>query len=235
MIDFALAGSALMMGLAGGPHCATMCGAAYGGLVAPAPPGQRVAATLALHGGRLFSYAAAGALVAASVAGLSTLQSAAPVMRPLWTLVHVAAIALGLWLAWQARAPAWLSGRLRQVVASDTRPVQWLRRMPVSARAGVAGACWAAVPCGLLQSALLVAALASGPLAGAGVMAGFALASALSLWLAPWLWSRLRWGDGARRAALPIRLAGIVLAASSVFALSHGLGAAIENAICRIV
>ena len=68
------------------------------------------------------------------------------------------------------------------------------------ARAGLVGACWTAMPCGLLQSALLVAALASGALPGAAVMAAFALASTLGLWLAQGLWSGLQ--PGRRRPPL---------------------------------
>ena len=233
-MDAALATSALLMGLAGGPHCAAMCGAAYGALgAAPGGALARVRATLALHGGRLAGYSAAGALVAATLGGLGALQAAAPVVRPLWTLVHVAAIALGVWLAWNARAPAWLSGANgRAARLLEARPIRLFRSVPPAPRAALAGACWAAVPCGLLQSALLVAALASSPAQGALVMACFASASALSLWAAPALWQRLR-GRDATHAAIAIRLAGVVLALSSLFALWHGLGAAIA-AICGI-
>jgi len=84
------------------------------------------------------------------------------------------------------------------------------------------------VPCGLLQSALLVSALASGPASGAAVMAAFALASTLGLWLAQRLWSALRRsGAGSALAAWPVRAAGALLAAASLFALWHGLGAAL--------
>ena len=84
------------------------------------------------------------------------------------------------------------------------------------------------VPCGLLQSALLVSALASSPASGAAVMAAFALASTLGLWLAQRLWSGLRRSSaGVRLAAWPVRAAGALLAGSSLFALWHGLGAAL--------
>lgn len=236
-MDTALVTSALLMGLAGGPHCAAMCGAAFGAIARQGGATRLAETTLALHAGRLIGYAAAGALVAASVAGLGALQTAAPLLRPIWTLVHVAAVALGLWLLWKARAPAWLSGAGQPAaVLLSTRPVRIFRRLPAGARAGLAGACWAAVPCGLLQSALLVAALASGPFQGAGVMAAFAIASALSLWLGPHLWLKLRWrGRQDSAATLSVRLAGVLLAASSVFALWHGLGSAIEEALCRVV
>ena len=239
-MDGALATTALLMGLAGGPHCASMCGAAYGALGGAhghATRGRgawpRARTTFALHGGRLLGYSIAGALVAASVAGLDALQAAAPIARPLWTLVHVAAIALGLWLAWAARAPAWLSGANgRAARLLEAQPIRLFRSVPPAPRAALAGVCWAAVPCGLLQSALLVAALASSPAGGALVMASFAGASALGLWLAPMLWQRLR-GHDAARGALAIRLAGIVLAVSSLFAIWHGLGDTIA-ALCGI-
>jgi sulfite exporter TauE/SafE len=235
-MDAALIASALLMGLAGSPHCAAMCGAASGAIAKQGGPAGFSEALLAWNVGRLASYALAGAVVAASVASLVALQGAAPLLRPLWTLVHVAAVALGVWLAWTARAPAWLSGANPRVAAwVDAKPIRIFRRLPAPCRAGLAGSCWAAMPCGLLQSALLVAALASGPLSGAAVMAAFASASALGLWLGPQLWSRLRrHGADARAAAWSVRLAGALLAVSSVFALWHGLGSAIEQALCVV-
>jgi hypothetical protein len=58
-------------------------------------------------------------------------------------------------------------------------------------------------------------------------MAAFATTSALGLWLAPTLWLRLRRGGHAERLACwSVRLSGLLLAASSAFALWHGLGSA---------
>jgi len=59
-------------------------------------------------------------------------------------------------------------------------------------------------------------------------MAAFALASTLGLFVAQRLWSGLRRsGAGERFAAWPVRAAGALLAGSSLFALWHGLGAAL--------
>ncbi|MGZ5184352.1 MAG: urease accessory protein UreH domain-containing protein [Caldimonas sp.] len=237
-MDAALIASALLMGLAGSLHCTVMCGAASGAIARQGGQARFSEALLAWHAGRLVSYAAAGAVVAAGVAGLVSLQGAAPLLRPVWTLVHVGAIALGFWLAWTARAPGWLSGASPRVAAlAELQPIRVLRKLPASGRAGMAGACWAAMPCGLLQSALLVAALASGAAAGAAVMAVFATASGLGLWLGPQLWSRLRRGSrdaDAAAVAWSVRGAGALLAGSSLFALWHGLGSAIEQALCRV-
>lgn len=233
-MDTALAASALFMGLTGSLHCASMCGPAFGAIATPSA-GRLSRETMSLHAGRLLSYAAAGALVAASVSALGPLQTAGPILRPVWTLIHVAAIVFGLSLVWRARMPHWLArdGRLL-AGASETRVVRVFMRLPSSGRAGAIGLCWAGIPCGLLQSALLVAALASGPAQGAAVMATFALASGFGLWAGPYLWSRLGTVPGDERwTRLTARLAGALLAASSGFALWHGLGAVIAQ-ICGV-
>ena len=235
-MDGALVASALLMGIAGAPHCAAMCGAAFGAVAGSTRRGSPVANVAALHGGRLLGYAAGGAAVAAGVGAFTTLAAAAPWLRPLWTLVHVAAIALGLWLLWHGRAPAWLSRRTALAgAASAVQPIRLHRRLPAAGRSGLIGACWVGLPCGLLQSALLVAALASGPAQGALVMSAFGVASGVGLWLGPQLWRRLRAGPaGERTAAVSVRLAGALLAGASLFALGHGLGAALEQALCGV-
>jgi sulfite exporter TauE/SafE len=234
-MDAALTASALFMGLTGSLHCTTMCGPAFGAIAARSGGTRFAGATMSLHAGRLLGYAIAGALVASSVAALGTLQAAGPLLRPLWTLVHVAAIALGLTLVWTARVPRWLSRDIgRAAIPDDARVVRFFRRMPASGRAGLTGMCWAGIPCGLLQSALLVAALASGPVAGATVMSTFALASGFGLWAGPRLWSTMRSTSGDERwTRLSARLSGTLLAASSGFALWHGLGAIVAQ-ICGV-
>jgi sulfite exporter TauE/SafE len=76
-----------------------------------------------------------------------------------------------------------------------------------------------------LYAALLVAALSNSPLEGAGVMALFALGSALVLTIGPWLWLRLHkfQPGGDPTGAWGVRLAGLALAASSAWALWMGL------------
>lgn len=220
-MDLALAGSALLMGLAGSPHCLAMCGPACTGLTS----GDR-SAQLSFHLGRLFSYAMGGALAAASVSLIAQLGQASAVLRPLWVLVHLAALLLGLYLLWQGRQPAWLENIGRQVSNQATVPVAGLGSGGVSfgrpSRAGLAGLAWLAWPCGLLQSALMVAALASGPAQGAMVMGSFALGSGLGLVLGPLLLQRL-FGAGVGGMRWAVRLAGLGLVAASGFALGHGL------------
>ena len=231
MLDLGLAASAALMGLAGIPHCLAMCGACSSVAGGRAP---RV-----FHLGRLLGYAAAGAVVAASVQLLGQLGQTSALLRPLWVLVHVAAFLLGLALLWRGRQPAWLENLGQAGARQLAVPTAALRgggvALAAPARAGLAGLAWVAWPCGLLQSALLVAALASGPLQGGAVMASFALTSGAGLALGPWLLSRLRLNStgGASGSRLPVRLGGFGLAAASGWALSHGLWAQIA-AVCGL-
>jgi sulfite exporter TauE/SafE len=155
-------------------------------------------------------------------------------LRPVWTLLHTAAFAFGLALLWTGRIPAWLAALGKAPPrALASAPLRFVGRVPSTVRAAGIGVCWAAMPCGLLQSALVVAALANDAMQGAAVMAAFAAGTSVSLWLVSSAWTRLR-GPGLRwtRLTLPVRLAGGVLAASSAFALFHGLGAAIDQGLC---
>ncbi len=208
-----LAVTALLMGLAGGPHCIAMCGAACAG-IGKAAGERRTSALWAFQVGRMASYSALGAVAAASMQGLGWLTTQTAVMRPVWTLFHVAVMLMGLMLVVVARQPVWLDGTAR-TVWNMVRAFHaaWGRGAPLAI-----GALWAFMPCGLLYSALLVAALSGGPLDGALVMGLFASGSSVSLLIGPWLLLRLRGSS----AEWGIRLAGLALAATSGWALWMG-------------
>ena len=80
-----LAVTALLMGLAGGPHCIAMCGAACAGM-GNAAGARRTSALWTFQAGRLVSYSALGAAAAASMQALGWLTTQTAVMRPVWTL-----------------------------------------------------------------------------------------------------------------------------------------------------
>lgn len=209
-----LAVTALLMGLAGGPHCIAMCGAACAGIGQAAGP-RKNSAMWSFQAGRVLGYSSLGALAAVSMQGLGwlTVQSAA--LRPVWTLFHVATFALGLLLLLRARQPVWLEQTGRKI---------WSGARALAAGRGrgaplVVGALWTFLPCGLLYSALLVAALTGHALEGAAVMALFALGTSVSMMAGPWLWLRL---SGRGSGDWGVRLAGLALAASSVWALWMG-------------
>jgi len=209
--------AALLMGLAGSLHCTAMCGAACSAITGRRGSADSLRAQLGFHGGRLLSYAAGGLVAAASVNALGAWSQAAPALRPLWSLVHAAALMLGLWLVWAGRQPAWLMdlGRAPQPAAGG-----W-QAMNGPLRPALAGSAWVLLPCGLLQSALLVAALASDAVGGALVMAVFATASSLGLLLASAAWQRTLVTPQTMRWA--VRLAGAMLTVASAWALGHGL------------
>jgi len=167
--------------------------------------------------GRVLGYAVLGALAAASMQGVGWLSVQSAAIRPVWTLLHVAALVLGLVLLLYARQPVWIEGAGKAL---------WIRvRSWVGKGHGGAplllGTVWALLPCGLLYSALLVAAMSARPLDGAMVMALFALGTSVSMMAGPWLWLRLR--GGANSGQWGVRLAGLALAASSGWAVWMGL------------
>ena len=206
--------TALLMGLAGGPHCIAMCGAACAGIgQAAAPHSTRAIGTFQL--GRVIGYGALGGLAAATMQGLGwlTVQSAA--LRPVWTMVHVAAAVIGLVLLIQARQPLWLETGARRIWARVRGATQ---RWGLAAPLGI-GVAWALLPCGLLYSALLVATLSGSWVDGALTMALFALGTSVAMTAGPWL--LLRFGADVR-GQWGVRLAGLALLVMSVWALWMG-------------
>lgn len=210
-----MAVTALFMGLVGGPHCVAMCGAACAG-IGRAAGARSTQALLSFQLSRMTGYALFGAFAAGSVQGLAWLGTNTAVLRPVWTIFHVAALLLGAVLLWQARQPAWIETLGQNV---------WRRARPAMAALGprapvVLGLGWALMPCGLLYSALLVASLSANALEGAALMALFSLGTSVSLTAGPWLMLRLR---GARSGGWGIRLAGLALALTSGWALWMGI------------
>ena len=134
-------------------------------------------------------------------------------LQPVWTLFHLAVLLWGLMLLAQARQPAWVESAGRTV---------WSKVRPMAQRPGgllATGALWALMPCGLLYSALLVAALTGSPMEGALSMALFAIGSGISLGLAPSALRKLQqWGNSLRK-DWGTRIAGLLLAATAAWAL----------------
>jgi uncharacterized protein len=233
--------AAVMLGLAAMPHCALMCSAPCAAVAAPTTP-HTTPHTALFHVGRALGYSAAGALAASSVAALGGWVQAAPALRPVWVLVHLLLLLLlGLWWLVVGRQPAAL---LRRSPAAAGLPLQFHKQGQAHApawRSGAAGLAWVAWPCGALQAALLLAAMASHAAGGAAVMLAFAVASAPGLVLAPWAlgrlqqwqqrqrWQRVKPGQAGHSpapgqvATLGLRAAGLALVLASGWALSSGL------------
>jgi sulfite exporter TauE/SafE len=210
-MNFSLAVTALVLGLAGGPHCIAMCGAACAGIGQAAAP--RTQAGLGLFQlGRLIGYGVLGLLAAASMQGLGWLSVHSAALRPVWIMIHAAAIVIGLALLVLARQPLWLDNGARRVWARVRAGVaRWGLAAPL-----VIGTAWALMPCGLLYSALMVAALTGRAMDGAAVMLLFAAGSGVTLWLGPWLLLRFGVQSGG---AWGMRLAGLALAVTAGWGL----------------
>lgn len=212
------------MGLVGAPHCLAMCGAACAG-VSRWSPNRVLSPVLLFQLGRLIGYAMLGAVVAGSMQALGWLTVHSAALRPVWSMVHVAAVVIGLMLMVRAEQPMWLSNAASGVwhKLSSPQQRQSLHQHPMGPL--LLGLVWAFLPCGLLYSALLLAMLSASPLEGAAVMSSFAVGGALMLIGAPWLWARLANLQISRIniSRIGVRLAGLGLAASSAWVLWRGL------------
>ena len=175
-----LALTALLMGLVGGPHCVAMCGAACAGIGQAAGPRKDLGTALVParpHSGLFLTWGAGRGVHAGLGLAHGAVRSAAP------GVVHVACGRAGA-------GPGVAGAGAPAGVAGSGRPAG------LAQRAGFG--CWVGwwgtlgfghavgfTPCGLLYSALLVAALAGGPLAGAMVMALFALGTSVTMLAGP--------------------------------------------------
>jgi sulfite exporter TauE/SafE len=248
-----LALSAFLMGLAGTPHCLAMCAAPCTAVAGPRPSAAQL---LVLHGGRCLSYGLGGMLVAASVGGLAQWSLASPALRPIWVAIHLVALGVGLAMALTGRQPDWLSALWHRVhaqgvaLSGGASPVHWASRAGEKARPLLApgqgrlalGLLWLAWPCGLLQSALLMATLADSAVGGLAIMVAFGLGTSMGLVAGPalmWRFLGLAGVNGSssthpwtsRAMTWATRLAGGVLVIGSGWALTHGLWAQVA-ALC---
>lgn len=222
MISVALILAGLAMGVAASPHCVAMCGAPCAALT-----GGCARQAAGFHLGRLLGYAAGGAVAASSVIALGIWSQTAPALRPVWMLLHLGLLALGLWWLATGRQPLWM--QRKSAVSINIVPRRGRQSRII--RSSLVGLAWVAWPCAALQAGLLLAALASSPLGGGLTMAAFALGSMPALALAPF--ARTRWlawrGAGTRApsaeqmAVLGFRVAGLGLMLASGWALTQGL------------
>ena len=223
----------LLMGLAGGPHCLAMCAAPCASIAAPLArnseqpvvwatmsgpavatlPRVDVTRMVVLHVGRMASYAALGALAAVAVGGFAQGVQWAAALRPVWALMQLLVLLWGLTLLIWARQPAWMEQASRHL---------WSRVQQGLATRGrllVLGLAWACLPCGLLYSAVAVAALTGSASGGAAAMLAFGIGTTVWLVVGPWLLARAGRAVNGWRQDLGTRLAGAVLVLMSGWAL----------------
>ena len=205
----------LFMGLVGGPHCLVMCAAPCALVASGGASDQAVSRWrwLSFHVGRLLGYSALGALAAWAMGEMAWLASTTTWLRPVWTGMHLAILFWGGLMLLQGQQPRWLEAGGRAV----WRKVQPLVTQPSGSC--LAGMAWALLPCGLLYSAVLTAALAANPGFGALSMLAFGVGSGLWLWLAPLAWRLLQGTVGRWRSDWGTRAAGAMLVGVALWAL----------------
>lgn len=184
--------TAFLMGLGGAPHCATMCGLACASALPKGVP-------MLTFVGRACGYAALGGVAAVSSGGVATWGRQVSFLQPLWVMALLACCFVGLWMAKTGATPASLDrfGRslyeqMRQRLAPRFSPSRASGPFSRGVHQCVAGVAWAALPCGLLYAAVMIAALAQSAAGGAAVMLAFAVPSTVGVWAAPALLGWLR-------------------------------------------
>jgi sulfite exporter TauE/SafE len=200
--------AALLLALAGGGHCAGMCGGIVGALsLSPGGRARPVTFTLAYHSGRAFSYMLAGTLVGGLGQASLALRGSLVVHQALFAFASIALLVAGLYVA--GYAP--VARRMETAGSLLWRHVEpWSRPLipaTTPGRAAALGMLWGWLPCGMVYGALLLAMGTGSMLAGAATMGAFALGTLPSL-LAAGFFAR-KAGERAARQGLR-RLVGIV-------------------------
>lgn len=172
----ASAGAAFIAGFFGSAHCLGMCGGIAGLFAVKlevASLSKRLHLGLVYNLGRVLSYAVLG-FVVAGISG--TLASFIPVLAgPVRLLSGLLIVLVGVQLAFNWKPLAWLErggARIWQGIAPSARG---LLPADTVTKAVALGFVWGWLPCGLVYSALLIAATSGEALNGALVMTAFGL------------------------------------------------------------
>jgi sulfite exporter TauE/SafE len=172
-------------GLLGSTHCVMMCGGIATALGAPSAGRARRWQPLIYQFGRISSYGIAGVIVGTlgAAAGLGFAISRWSQVLRLATALVVVLIGLDIALATSGRgrwlrAPERLGAILWRRIAPAARAA-----LPASPgpRALALGLLWGWLPCGLVYSALLAAAVAGSAAGGAATMIAFGLGTLPSM------------------------------------------------------
>lgn len=237
LLEVALA-AAFVGGLAGGVHCAGMCGGIVRMMCAGSAQMSGAPALgylAAFNAGRVASYVCAGSLAGAlGQAGLLT--RAAPVLQPLmFALASLMLVTLGLYLA--GAMP--LMTRIEGAGAWLWRGIQpWTRRvLPVTSlpRALGLGVLWGWLPCGMVYAVLLTALALGSWWQGAALMFAFGLGTLPNLLGIGYAWRQL---DRLRTARASRAVAGCAVACFGIFGLIKSMHPAMfgsDGLLCLIV
>jgi sulfite exporter TauE/SafE len=231
-----------VVGLAGSVHCVGMCGGIAGALSGASAPRARSIPIIALHtgtstrniaaynAGRIGSYMLAGAIAGGLAGGAASLARVTAWQTAGYWLANLMLVALGLYLmdAWHGLVRLEAAGNalwrrllplLKPLLPADT-PFKMLGM----------GALWGWVPCGMVYSVLLTAALSGSASSGAAVMLAFGLGTLPMLLTLGLLGARVRTQLQRR----PVRIAsGLLVLAFGMLGLMRaaGIGAPLLEAL----
>ena len=178
--------AALIAGLAGSAHCFGMCGGIAGALGMRAARSARVPAQAVLHSslhhvGRIGGYAAAGALSGAFGHAAHAILDLARIGATLRIASGVVLLLIAVRLLWRWNGLALLE-RLGSRFWLKIRPLAVREAGSTGARSALTvGFLWGWLPCGLVYSMLLLAAVTGTALHGAAVMAAFGVGTLPSM------------------------------------------------------
>ena len=224
--------AAFLAGLAGGVHCAAMCGPligiACGSRAGAAPRPRWLRQALSYNAGRITSYAFAGVLTGALGAAGLALRGTPDVQQALFATMSAALLLLAAYVAG-------LAPLVRVIETAGSilwrRIEPWSRtflpaRTPV--RAFGLGLVWGWLPCGMVYLALIAAFATADPLHGALVMGAFGLGTLPNvLAIAAWFGIVVR----IMRGRLARMLIAAVIASIGVVGLAMAFGHSAPGAI----
>ena len=230
-----LASAAFLAGIAGGVHCAAMCGP----IVAACAGSRGVSASwrgaATYNFGRILSYVLAGALAGAFGSASFALRGDTSAQSMMAALAGSALLVLALHLAGFASvtrtleaggAVLWrrLQPYSRRVLPADTLP-----------RVLALGALWGWLPCGMVYAALVTAVATADPAEGALVMLAFGAGTVPNMFALAMAAKRLQ---RVLRIQVYRRTVAAVIAAFGVLGLSFAIQAhpyTLGQMICRVV
>jgi sulfite exporter TauE/SafE len=200
--------STFFMGMMGGPHCISMCGAPCSVISA-----QGSRQIWQFHLGRILGYGILGGVAAYSVNNLAWLSNQTMSIHPLWTFFHGIIFIWGFVMLLYAKQPQCID-HMGESIWNVMQKLSKILRSNF-----LLGMLWAFMPCGLLYSALLVAALTLNILNGTISMMFFAAGTSISLIVSPIIWLKIKNGKLWLNETQGMRIAGLLLMIAASWAI----------------
>lgn len=168
--------AALLAGFFGSTHCIGMCGAVVVLFEGRAPDDAKLGAwvrRLTYNFGRLCFYALLGSVAGVSGAVLTKTVGISQGLMLLRILAAALVIAIGLNLLFDWRLTRFLETAGTGLWSKLSRLAKYVLPADTPARALAAGFLWGALPCGLVYSAVAIAATTGSLAGGAAIMFAF--------------------------------------------------------------